>query len=461
MVMLSCDDMRARFAAALSDMYRREVPQYGTLLKLVSEINTEEKYEMGPCCDTKERVEVERHGAIRLGSAAELAMMRRLFAVMGMYPVGYYDLTVAGLPVHATGFRPIQEDSLQRNPFRVFTSLLRLDLIQDENLRAKAKSILEQRQIFTPRCIELIKGFEASHSFSKETAQEFLNEALETFRWHESSTVDMATYRDLEASHPLIADIVCFKGPHINHLTPRVLHIDKAQAAMQQHGLQAKEVVEGPPPRTNLILLRQTSFLAVEESIAFSDGSEKGGKHRARFGEIEQRGAALTPKGRRLYDELLARFLRAAEGKDASTRQELLAQHFAEFPDDLETLRRQGLAYFRYGLGTPRRAVSNPTNMDDLVSSGVLTYETITYEDFLPASAAGIFRSNLGACKTNSEVQSSDQGEFEKAMGCSVQDPFELYSNIEKSSITECLEVLKRVSWRSEYGTQGYSDMKL
>ena len=37
----------------------------------------------------------------------ELAGLRRLFAVMGMYPVGYYDLSPAGVPVHSTCFRPI------------------------------------------------------------------------------------------------------------------------------------------------------------------------------------------------------------------------------------------------------------------------------------------------------------------------------------------------------------------
>ena len=43
-------------------------------------------------------------------------------------PVGYYDLSVAGVPVHSTAFRPIDVESLNRNPFRIVTSLLRLEL---------------------------------------------------------------------------------------------------------------------------------------------------------------------------------------------------------------------------------------------------------------------------------------------------------------------------------------------
>ncbi|MCK1977918.1 DUF1338 family protein, partial [Jeotgalicoccus huakuii] len=68
--------------------------------------------------DSLERISEERHGAIRLGTAAELSMMRRVFAVMGMFPVGYYDLSAAGVPVHSTAFRPVADAALKHNPFR-------------------------------------------------------------------------------------------------------------------------------------------------------------------------------------------------------------------------------------------------------------------------------------------------------------------------------------------------------
>lgn len=51
---------------------------------------------------------------------------------MRMVPVGYYDLPGAGVPVNSTAFRPINYAQPQRNPFRVFTSLLSLELIEDE-----------------------------------------------------------------------------------------------------------------------------------------------------------------------------------------------------------------------------------------------------------------------------------------------------------------------------------------
>lgn len=370
-------------------------------------------------------------------------MMRRLFAVMGMEPVGYYDLTVAGLPVHATGFRPVSQSSLQYNPFRVFTSMLRLDLIKDEGLRNQAKEILNKREIFTPRCVELIEQIERSSVVSKQIGRELLLEVLETFRWHETSTVDIEIYKALESSHPLVADVVCFRGPHINHLTPRVLDIDAAQVAMQSGGLQAKTSIEGPP-RQHAILLRQTSFIALEENIAFADGAQRGGKHRARFGEIEQRGIALTPKGRQLYDQLLARFYQACPKLPSNAcwkwKSALLKACFEEFPDDLETLRKDKLAYFRYHVLDCPKGASNVAGIDSLVESGIVRFTPITYEDFLPASAAGIFHSNLCVDHEDHQSRLSDKESFEKALGASVHDEFEIYSKIEESTIAACLD---------------------
>ncbi|WP_305808648.1 2-oxoadipate dioxygenase/decarboxylase family protein, partial [Staphylococcus epidermidis] len=181
--------------------------------------------------------------------------------------------------------------ALLANPFRVFTSLLRLELIADATLREKAAAILARRQIFTPRVLELIAQCEADGGLADADADAFVREALETFRWHSTATVDAETYRALQAAHRLVADVVCFRGPHINHLTPRTLDIDAAQAAMPTRGMDAKDVVEGPPRRDCPILLRQTSFKALQEAVRFTDDA---GAHTARFGEIEQRGVALT-----------------------------------------------------------------------------------------------------------------------------------------------------------------------
>ncbi|RKR07621.1 putative glyoxalase superfamily metalloenzyme YdcJ [Kushneria sinocarnis] len=446
---VSPDRIRTRFSRAMSNMYRQEVPQYGTLLQLVGEINAGVLAERpaGQVPDEGElaRLDVERHGAIRLGTPEELATMREVFAVMGMFPVGYYDLAEAGVPVHATAFRPVDEAALAHNPFRVFTSLLRLELIDDEPLREQARRILAARDIFTPRLRELLAEWRRQGGLSDRQADEFVMEALETFRWHSHATVDRPTYERLHEVHRLIADVVCFRGPHINHLTPRTLDIDATQAAMPEHGITPKATIEGPPRRECPILLRQTSFRALEESILFA--GEEEGSHTARFGEIEQRGMALTPRGRELYDQLLSASKATTGGLSGEAHQQALAEAFREFPDDETVLRREGLGYFRYHLTEQGRRQAGtgtlPEEAEALIERGLIEASPIIYEDFLPVSAAGIFQSNLGDSGTGKYAQGDNQAAFEAALGVTVHDPFALYEAISQESLATCRRALQ------------------
>ena len=443
---VSPDVIRRLFAQAMSRMYRTEVPLYGTLVELVERINTQVLAQDPALAaqllrnDERARLDEERHGAIRVGTPQELATLRRLFAVMGMYPVGYYDLSVAGVPVHSTAFRPLTAGALALNPFRVFTSLLRLELIEDEVLRAQSAEILARRRIFTDDALALIEQAERDGGLTQADAERFVEQALETFRWHGDATVDLPTYHALHKAHRLVADVVSFRGPHINHLTPRTLDIDAAQVAMIEHGMAAKAVIEGPPRRACPILLRQTSFKALEEAVHFPD-NEGGdaGTHTARFGEIEQRGLALTAKGRALYDQLLTQARDAGgAGSTGGDYGQRLQAVFASFPDDHDTLRQEGLGYYRYqltdaGRAAPERVADLPAEV--LVAAGLATADPIVYEDFLPVSAAGIFQSNLGGGEQRAYAAHANREAFEQALGAAVNDEFEIYERIQAESL--------------------------
>jgi uncharacterized glyoxalase superfamily metalloenzyme YdcJ len=416
-------ELRARFAAALSDMYRAEVPQYGALLTLVSDVNRETLAadpalaEGLAASGELDRIAGERHGAIRLGTAHELAAIARAFRLMGMKPVGYYDLAAAGVPVHSTAFRPIATRELATSPFRLFTSLLRLELIDDPALRAEASAILSRRQIITEEALSLLAEAEAANGLDEREAERFLPALLETFRWHHRATIERDVYDRLLASHRLVADVVSFPGPHINHLTPRVLDIDAAHQRMAALGFGPKAEIEGPPRRACPILLRQTSFKALSEAVRFPDRSE--GSHTARFGEIEQRGAALTREGRTRYDRLLA----GGDGPD--------------LPDDVEALRREGLAFFRYRPTGRLSKALPPAKLDALIADGAVVATPITYEDFLPVSAAGIFRSNLGGETHAGYAAAGSRTVFEQALGQPILDEFDLYAREQAESLCD------------------------
>ena len=452
---ICADEIRSDFSSAMSAMYRDEVPAYGTLMSLVADVN-EDTLAADPhlkarldATDSLERISEERHGAIRLGTPAELSMMRRVFAVMGMFPVGYYDLSTAGVPVHSTAFRPVGAESLSRNPFRVFTSLLRLDLVADAALREEAAAVLAARKIFTDEAVALVEKAERGGGLDAADAARFVAQVLETFRWHDHAIVSADMYRRLHDAHRLVADVVSFKGPHINHLTPRTLDIDKVQARMPEEGIAPKAVVEGPPTRKCPILLRQTSFKALEEAVSFigEDGRWQEGSHTARFGEIEQRGVALTPKGRALYDRLLnetrARVRPAADGSNAGEYEAALADVFKAFPDDWGGIRKAGLGYFRYSLTEKGKSVTGRNaDLETAIEAGLIQFDPIVYEDFLPVSAAGIFQSNLGDDATQDFVASPNQVMFERDLGGAVLDEFAHYAGIQRASLEMCLGIV-------------------
>lgn len=459
MAFVSTDTIRSDFSLAMSAMYRDEVPAYGTLMSLVARVNDKVLSADAAlkgrleATDSLERISEERHGAIRLGTSEELAMMRRVFAVMGMYPVGYYDLSTAGVPVHSTAFRPVGEASLKRNPFRVFTSLLRLDLIADAKLRDEAAAVLADRRIFTDAAVALVEKAEKNGGLDAADAARFVQEVLETFRWHDKAIVSPDMYKRLHDAHRLIADVVSFKGPHINHLTPRTLDIDQVQMLMPEEGIAPKAVVEGPPTRKCPILLRQTSFKALEEAVSFRTeaGDWKAGTHTARFGEIEQRGVALTPKGRALYDQLLndtrARVRPAADGSNSDAYEAALAEVFTAFPDDWDGIRRAGLGYFSYSLTeNGRQATGGKLDIEAAIEQGLVAFDPIVYEDFLPVSAAGIFQSNLGDEAAQDFVASPNQVMFERDLGATVLDEFAHYAGIERASLDNCLAVVNLAS---------------
>ncbi len=449
--------IRNRFSTIMSEMYKNEVPLYGELLDLVQDINTNTLSESEGLKEQLEhtgeitRLNMERHGAIRIGKPYELFTMRRLFKVMGMYPVGYYDLATAGVPVHATAFRAIENTALNQAPFRVFTSLLRIDLIDNDELRENVEAILENRQIFTPKALELIDKSESEGGLTKEDAEIFVQEALETFRWHDTATVDYEMYETLLNQHRLIADVVAFKGPHINHLTPRTLDIDKVQADMASRNIPPKDNIEGPPARKCPILLRQTSFKALTEKVNFKgdDGIEKRGEHKARFGEIEQRGVALTQKGLDLYNSLLGKTRAAIGGsptaENALEYNRLLKENFADFPDSYADLQAKELAFFHYFAtdkvkNMTKDKVYTKADINQLLKDGYIMIEPMVYEDFLPVSAAGIFASNLGTDDAKREYEgSSNKLLFEKDLGEPVYNLMKWYEDMEDESIQKSL----------------------
>jgi uncharacterized glyoxalase superfamily metalloenzyme YdcJ len=453
-------ELRARFAVSLADLYGQEVPAYATLVDVSRAVNEDFVAAHGADAErlgSISRVTAERHGAIRVGSPAEMAQVARLFAGFGMHPVGFYDLrdaSASSVPVVSTAFRPTDVDELARNPFRVFTSMLVTDdrRFFDAPTQERLESFVAARELFAPEALALADRSVAEGGLDPDDAERFLALATASFALS-TEPIDRAWYDHLEAISAVAADIGGVPATHINHLTPRVLDIDDLYARMSALGIAMIPEIQGPPDWEGPdVLLRQTSFRALAEPRTFreADGTTASGELRVRFGEVEQRGIALTAAGRDLYDQLTAEVdRRLADAPKGTTRVAVAADVWREHLPRTETgLAVAGLGFFRFRVADQAAAPTEVprTSLSELLARGVLLAEPIVYEDFLPRSAAGIFQSNLTDEGSRDDDQLGtpyDLARLSEVVGIQIADPTDLYAAQQQASLAEVEALLR------------------
>jgi uncharacterized glyoxalase superfamily metalloenzyme YdcJ len=455
---VSLAGLRAEFALRLASLYGTEVPAYNTLVDVSREVNEEFIAERGAVAErlgSIDRVTAERHGAIRVGSPRELAQAARVFAGFGMHPVGFYDLRDASkssVPVVSTAFRPVDAEELAKNPFRVFTSMLVYTdrRFFDAETEARLEQFIGARTLFPPELLELADRSAEQRGLSAEDAARYLDLATAAFELF-TEPVDHDWYFKLEKISAVAADIGGVPSTHINHLTPRVLDIDTLYERMEARGITMIDEIQGPPNWDGPdVLLRQTSFkaLAEERQFRLTDGSVRPGSLRVRFGEVEQRGVALTTKGRSLYDRMVAEVdTRLAAAPAGSTTRVDVARGVWEenLPNTERELALQGLAFFTCRVAGIQDYTGEVASLRELVEAGVLEPEPIVYEDFLPRSAAGIFQSNLTDEGTRDDELLSTPYDIQKlseVIGLPIADPTRLYEVQQAASLTEAAQAL-------------------
>jgi uncharacterized glyoxalase superfamily metalloenzyme YdcJ len=163
---------------------------------------------------------------------------------------------------------------------------------------------------------------------------------------------------------------------------------------------------------------------------------------------VEQRGIALTEKGRSLYDRMVAEVDTWLAASPAGTSRAEIAEQVwrKHLPDSEQELALQDLAYFTYRLAAPAQAPrTGSATLRELVETGTLVPEPIVYEDFLPRSAAGIFQSNLIDDGSRDDGQAGtpyDINRLSEVLGRRIHDPNELYSAQRSASLAQAERAL-------------------
>ncbi len=437
------NELRAALAEQLSKMYASEVPKYGHLVDATNRVNAAH----GDDRDAQ-RLGSERHGAVRVASFGELEQLAALFGLFGMQAVGYYDLRTSAtpIPVVSTAFRPIDAHDMAASPFRMFTSTLVADdeRFFSSDMQAELADRIARRTLIGPELAELIANASAAGAIDQGSADRFVELTVDVFRLN-AEPIDASWHEKLDAISPVASDIAAAAGTHLNHLTPRVVDIGALHQLMEDEGVTMIDRIQGPPSWDGPdVLLQQTSFRALDETRHFvnADGDHLERTVRVRFGEVEQRGIALTPAGRSKVDAAMDAVKQMGPLSEpervAALRNELNVRLDASFA----VLVANGDAYAEYRpVGT---AAEGLRSVDELIAAGNIALVPITYEDFLPASAAGIFASNLahdGAAVDDVSARLGDAERLREAVG-TLHDPYALYAAQQSASLVHTRNAL-------------------
>ena len=356
---------------------------------------------------------------------------------------------------------------------------------------------------FTNRLFELVAKGE-TEGFTEVERKEFITEMVNIYRLNKVTAVNKQTYEELKALDATLADIFG-PELNLNHTTPHTKDNEKVHrlASEEINPLTGEKLVMNGTvygPKGVFILLEQSSCKAIDNELETTDGQKV--KLKTRFCEFETRGQAVTRTGREIYDTVLAGIMSEvnhykklkkdeilhsgreyegklrdeAEAEAGKLYSKLAHERFpAAYPKTDEEMALQGMVYNKYEIDHDALAKADKTKiqhildniektqlkftddeshnqrvmaqemnplMEKLVEAGVAKRILIIYEDFLPASASGIFGSNKDKDGETKKTTDEILKYFKETLG--VIDFYDLYENVQAKYMKNALADLTK-----------------
>jgi uncharacterized glyoxalase superfamily metalloenzyme YdcJ len=134
--------------------------------------------------------------------------------------------------------------------------------------------------------------------------------------------------------------------------------------------------------------------------------------------------------------------------RDYAAYEKAYAKHFSPIPKTLGALIDAELVHATFhptSKGLAAKGSIQTADLRELIAQGLVAFDGLRYEDFLPVSAAGIFASNLnqyGTTFTAKARKTYVQADLESIMGMPIVDADRVYRGVQAASIIDSLTKL-------------------
>lgn len=433
MRLVDSDELRSRYIKRVNDHFYIKNHEYAIISDVIKDINNIEMIK-SPILLEKLKKQGERDFYIqelelhyKIINQIDLSIVCRIFAVLGLFPVGFILQGSLQNPVPCTLFRPINNSNAKKHYIRIKLSYA---------YASKAYNKTQNDKVDTSKTCQNLKQyidkFEKNSYFIDSDIEKFLEEVID-YLHPEFNTSKVAQ----ETHNRFLRD-----GNSICEIRFPTLSLTRTLSMIRKYKFDIDCTVNLPEARKYPLLYNLAKIFLKSPNIC-PDQTNVQNDALSQI-QLVQRGIALTPKGKSQYSKILAEFFLEQNqcNKKNDNLQRSINRNFRKFPDSTSQLYQEGLAYFSFKL-KPNIDVSNDKNWnkEDLTD---LIYSN--HVDVMPIMFDGLMDTQALKINQLDELVKAHKCAFEEKLECAIQDEHEYYLMLQHQSMQQCLAALNQVS---------------
>lgn len=436
MRLVNSDELRSRYIKMVNDHFYIKNHEFAIISDVIKDINNIELIK-SPILLEKLRKQGERDFYIeelevhyKIRNKIDLSIVRQIFAVLGLFPVGFILQGSLQNPVPCTLFRPINNSNTKKHYIRVKLSYaydlksFKKTSKEEVDIPKAAKSCQKLKQF--------LDRFQKDSYFIDSDVELFLKEVID--------------FLHPEFNTSIIDQEVCNSGMRDSNSICEIrfptLSLSRTLSMISKYKFDIDYKVNLPEGRKHPLLYNLANiFLKSTNNHLYQTKVEPDALLNI---QLVQRGIALTPKGKSQYSKTLAEIFSEQNqyNKKIDNLQRSINRNFRKFPDSTSQLYQEGLAYFYFKLKPDMHLLNyknwSKEDLSDLIHSNHI--------DVLPIMFDGLLDTQELKINQLDELVRAHKCAFEEKLECSIQDEHEYYLMLQHQSLQQCLAALNQVS---------------